>query len=426
MSNFSDEDLINFLNKCFIDELIDFLEDYPNTLGISLFKNELKKECLFLIDNLKVIGRDKKFVDKLRDLYDTELELSKSLEISNIYNVLYIRAYVLAYFIHRDDFDSFSVIVNDICRLKCRHTPSKIEVFSDLYFEVMRDIISEPNYKNMPNLRKTFSLILEDAATNRAGILVDYYQKISYQMLEDYLAIDVDNDEYYYKVLEARLGDCLEKYDNSISNSIFSLYFGIEDLYYSKILLYEDRFFYLNAKIKEIEGVSILRRDIFKCIEKFSVEMFNELNEDSMKDSFITCMDVVFDSDSYFELNNKLAALGEASKLYNCGFVDEAFSLVKSLKDEKHKKKYLGKLFSYCNNGMNLISKPKRIIDREKELYSKLDDSISYDFLDNVYVYSATVERLSESIDEAVKKERLPFNRLKNKVKRMKIFGGDF
>ena len=133
--------------------------------------------------------------------------------------------------------------------------------------------------------------------------------------------------------------------------------------------------------------------------------MFYFLNaRDGDKDSFIECMDKVFDSDSYSELKSKLGSIVRASIKYESGNVIGALDILKELNSDQHKEVYCGEVISYPTNTMNLISKPKRIIDRMKYLYNRIDPSISYDFMDAAHSNSNNIDEVIDVIDKNLKR----------------------
>lgn len=113
--------------------------------------------------------------------------------------------------------------------------------------------------------------------------------------------------------------------------------------------------------------------------------MFDELDAPVGEDSLITCLNNVFDSDSYQEMISKLNCLKEASSLYEKGDRVEAFKCISHLDSEKHKKVYSGECVTYSNNALNQVEKPKSLFRREKELYTRIDPSISYSFMEELH-----------------------------------------
>ena len=149
------------------------------------------------------------------------------------------------------------------------------------------------------------------------------------------------------------------------------------------------------------------------------MNMFDDLNKNCSEDSFVCCMEIVFDSDSYHELLSKLSCLQEAGKLYEMKSKKEAFEKIKELDFPNHKKKYNGEIVSYPENCMNKVEKPKTLFRREKELYGRIDDSISYDFMEELHYNVDDVDTMISETDSVINKSDL-FRLIKRKVNRRK------
>ena len=110
-------------------------------------------------------------------------------------------------------------------------------------------------------------------------------------------------------------------------------------------------------------------------------------------------MEIVFDSDSYHEMSSKLNLMKDASLAYENGNKKEALELIKEIDSDKHKEIFNDKIVSYPKSSINQIDKPKRIIDRMKYLYSRIEPDCDYDFLDTLHDNSNHLKDLCNKVD---------------------------
>lgn len=373
-----------------------YFVNITNELMSSLEKMSLSSDKRFinlLIDNL----RCQDYIDDLND---------------DSYSSLFLKTYIvlMGYKVHYDDFDTYKVLVEDV---GAWDNNKNFLSFANGFRSLKRFIdfiIENKCYKEMPNLRRTLYDVYSCFSVY-SNHLVDYYE-----VLDLYNTIYKDAEEA-----------CCDVYDVSMIVDILlgDMFTLKNDYFYCKSLLLNGRFEYLNDKLIEIEDRYCIREDIFSYIKDLSVDLFNELNSNSKYDSFISCFDKVFDSDSYYELLSKLNLLKEASNLYEDGQKELAFYCIKKLDSLDHKKVYNGEFISYPVNCMNRVSKPKTIYEREEYLYSVLDSSLSYGFMDEVYFNADSIDKLVDDIDSAVERENLPFNKFKKRIKgKLDIFRG--
>lgn len=311
---------------------------------------------------------------------------------------MYIVTVVLmvdAFKLHRDNFDNFAAIIDDVTSINLDYKSEnyqKIDPFlNNMYLEKLLSISS---YKDLPNFRK----FMINAITNLDTYEFDRIYKI-YKGLCFYK--NVYDSDYLDSIFDLRVKSIMEN--------------GKDKTFWSEIILAkEGRFSYINEKLIEVEDNELIREDVFSYIRDLNSEMFADLNQSSDKDSFITCMDVVFDSDTYSEMSNKLKELKNASFKYAYGKRKEAFEIIRDFGKCSYKEVLNGKEVSYPKNSINVITKPKKIIDRMRELYPKFDSSISSDFLDNVHRTSSKLNKFNK----IVQKERN-----KSVKQKIKLFG---
>ena len=305
--------------------------------------------------------------------------------------------------------DNFSCLVNDVLSFDVKgygETYPKIlsKTFKRVSVIVDR-IVGCEFYKDMTNSRRLLEIIFEKFVKCDEyldGLYDEYNPKLEVFVDAELLGID--------KRKAAMMFEKLVK--DPYSNSAYC-----DNYLYSTILIFEDRFEYVNSRLIDLEGNFFIRKSIFEHIRSLNMNLFETLNKDSEDDSFISCMKIVFDSDSYHELLSKLNDLNEAGKLFEEGKIVESLEFIKELRSDKHKKVYNGRVVAYPDNCMNMVEKPKSIFRREKELYGRIDDSISYEFMEELHYRVDDVDTMISETDSIINKNDL-FRIIKRKVKR--------
>lgn len=318
----------------------------------------------------------------------------------------FIKLYMItkAYMENFHDLDNYKAILEDI---------SELDDYSYVYnfdskFKMNRYMIDAmvgyKYYKDLPNFRKLFVKLYSYFNWRSGTYNFDSdYRKVD-KVIRDGKELGIDKDR------------CLD-----IANKVLEigepLFVHSRPYLYSKLLLPGKRFEYLNDKLNEIEGNWFLRNNIFTYISNLSLRMFDEFKEEE-RDYFITCMNIVFDSDSYQELSNKLNIIREASYLYEKGEKKESLSLIRSLTDLSNKKVYCDSMVTYPVECVNQVQKPRTILERERSLYKEINDSISYDFMTLIHYHAETIGGFNYSLDKVLKRELSPVEVFKRKIKK--------
>lgn len=317
----------------------------------------------------------------------------------NTFNYLFM--FLEAYRFNRNDFDNFNAIVKDI--LSCSY--SNEFLFDKVRWNMIDRIISNTNYNKIPELSRFFKYVLTSSEEEFKDSYL-YYR--SMMMMVDSVLYN-DGDETF------DVANNIIKY--SLDNYHREEYPVSIDLVYSDILLFGNRFSYLNNKLKEIEPNIYIRRDIFSRITSFSKELFNALSKD--EDYLIRSLDIVFDSDTYTELISKLNVLSSASSLYDSGKFKEASEMIFLLDDLCHKETFNGKVIQHEYAG----SKPVTIIERMADLYSEIDPSKSKESILDIHANSLSIGALYVGIGtlnigiEEDKSESVTLEKPKSKIK---------
>lgn len=305
--------------------------------------------------------------------------------------------------------DNFSCLLNDVLSFDVnRYGETYPKILSKTFNRVsgiIDRIVGCEYYKDMPNSRRLLERIFEKFVRCDA-FLDDLYNEYNPKLLvfTDAELLGENQEK------AAMMFDKMVKDFNSDSAYC-------DNYLYSTILIFGDRFEYVNSNLLSLEGNYFIRKSIFERIGSLNMNLFESLNKDSEEDIFISCMKVVFDSDSYHELLSKLNDLSEAGKLFDEGKTIESLNLLKDLRSAKHKKIYNGEVVTYPNNCMNMVEKPKTIFRREKELYGRIDDSISYEFMEELHYQTRDIDSMISDTDLVINKNNL-FRMIKRKTKR--------
>lgn len=378
----------------------------PNYTCFDINFTKITNELYSILEDMRH-NPDKRFIDRLMStivkLDDYYICSSMSIYYPSKYrkrdligNFLKCYMALKGYQSHKNSYDDYNCLLCDISSFKVKVTG---EVFSNILsnnFKCVKDIVdvivTNKYYKDMANSRRFLSVVFKEFVDCN-HYLDDFKKEYGY-------CLDVFKDSLEEGIDFLRASQI---FDSLLERKPWCL---VDDktYLYSKILLFGDRFEYVNKRLIEIEDNSFIRKDIFNYIKTLNIDLFKELNSSNYEDSFIACMNIIFDSDSYFELVSKLNSLNDASELYASGDKKQAFELVKDLDNLNHKKNYGGELVTYPNSCLNRVEKPKAIFRREKELYERIDSSISYEFMEGLHSNYRGLEEVMNDIDTSINK----------------------
>jgi len=321
----------------------------------------------------------------------------------------FMRYYMVLKGYQNGNHDSFSCLVDDVSSFKVNYSseiyPKILSKTFNRVSGVIDKIVSSQYYSEMPNSRRLLERIFEKF------VRCDSFLDSLYNEYNPKLEVFIDAD-----LLGVDKKKACMMFDKMVKDFMTDSKY-CENYFYSKILIYGNRFEFINSNLIELEGNYSIRKSIFERIKDLNINMFKDLNRNSSEDSFVSCMKVVFNSDSYYELLSKLNCLKEASRLYKIDSKKEAFELLKQLDSFRHKKKYNDEVVSYPENCMNRVEKPKTIFRREKELYGRIDDSISYEFMEKLHYDVDDVDTMISETDAVINKNQL-FRLIKKKFNR--------
>lgn len=366
------------------------------------------------------------FFDKIRTYFDIVDNHFYSEDDFKVYSFTFnIYCMLKAYREHKDDFEVYSNVVEDCSFLiDCggfyeRYSSS----FSKLNEkkEVIDRLLSCNCYLEV----RKISEILRDTLS---GIARSY---LAYDVKEIENEIVLINNIYYdYNDLKEKVSsDKLKPFDDIISRCTFKDHNRAYCPYYTKILLIGDRLSNINEKLSNAFENEAYRNNAFNMIVSLNLELFEYLEQTVQykgNDSFISCMDIVFDSDTFYEFNSKMRVLQNASLMFIRNDKEKALELVNSLNDIEHKKRIDGKIISYQDNTMKPVDKTTSIFRRMLTLYDNFYRStfnvipLMRDVMENTDLFdydSVLSQNISEEL-ERIKQSRLVEERRQAEIRR--------
>lgn len=367
--------------------LNDLLSEEKNRDNFLLNKNRIE-ETLHIFREF-YCDDDSRYFDKFYNSFmliytsDRLCGYHNSVFLNRLYNSYFINLYLVmkSYKSHRinDDFDSFSIVVDDVNGIDIEDYYLDGNSFNcgkkELCLSLVERLIVSENYNNMINTRNLVKKLiifddLDDDLTD-VGIVMKMCM----------------NGNFDSDVLEALLDK-----DN--------------DYYYSESISEKSLFFYLNNKLKESIENERIRKDVFLIVSDLNSQILN-----GSVDYFVKTMEIVFDSDSYIELLDKLSFLKRISSGIN---INDFFFELKKIKDTYRDKNVV---FPLDLSFINMISKPKSILLRMKKSYLKINNDISLDVVDDIYNSATDLYSFVDMFNFTFKDKELSDNNKKEQVK---------
>lgn len=393
--------------------------NYDNaTRGASNLKNSLPafldgNNSIVTFLNEMVNDNNQEFIDlffKKIDPFLTIIE-NKYYQVSDYNSINFtfnLYCMLKAYHEHKDNFDLFSKFLDD-CSCFINANLLSDSSYSNLDLgnkkSLIDCIISSKGYNDIDQVNKLLKDVLKDMGRSYGYSSDDVSKKVKIlkaveSVYVDYQCLMDENPDY--KLMDF----------NVIANDTFRYSSGYSSrrIYYSKILLFGERYEFIERNLTKYIDNESFAEEVFKCITSLDYHMFEYLNEqDNFKglDSFVKCMNVIFDSDTYYEVSNKISALKDASSKFKEGKREEALNICSSLNDIKHKLVIDNKYMVYGSNSMNKVNKPLSITKRMMEIYSRKYPNIEISRIFNhifsnhsYYLYNFT-----DKVNNMIKKE---------------------
>ena len=169
---------------------------------------------------------------------------------------------------------------------------------------------------------------------------------------------------------------------NRVLGEIFKTFKDPDSEYfYSPILSLGNRHEYImEAYEKYLDDPEYLD-EVIGAIDQLDNSFFDYLNQvnGDGKDSFISCMEMVFDSDCFFELLNKLHRLLAGSVSFQYKRVDEALLSVREISTDSFKRVLCDKKITLDSDTVNKVEKPTLIVERMCDAYEKAFGEVAED-----------------------------------------------
>jgi len=372
-----DSSILNYFDEMMRDGNVEFIELFFNKLE-TYFK---------IIDN---------------SLYRSD-DFSPFTFVFNIYIML------KGYHIYKEDVDRFSKILNDYSGLVKpggivgNYVVTSTDFLLSQKKEIIDRIFEIDCFENVPILKEKFN---------------NYFVNIC--SLSDN-SEELDDEIECLKLIKIVIDD-MEKlrikdpsFDMSVGIGVIeglsSDYHEDYSFFYAPILLHRgDRYEYIN------ECYDLYLSDNPNYMFEI-MEMLLELNNDLFvyldsvrndgSDSFISCMDIVFDSDSLQEVKNKLEILIEASNFFAFSPVSyvNVRERINQLSSDTNKKVVNGRKIMLDIATVNQVDRPDDILERMVECYSSLfnvsKDELFSKISDDFEVAESIVE-FEEFVDESI------------------------
>lgn len=376
-----------------------------------------------ILDNLINLCNDteNKYFEKFYDGIETFLEMSENNLYSDykIYNYAFnIYVMLRTYQLNPHNYDTFSKVVDEYSSFFITSVLGfKGIVSSHLwgpevpYFirkkGIIDYLIAHKEYQTLPIIRENLKQVLNEINLRYESNLENEYDSLmkKYELLYKYIA---ELKEKEIVVFEETISALEKSFFDTINNSVRSGLFPDDYRritnesinYFSKILLIGQRRNFFKDEINEVETNQKFINEIITYTEKMDYELFEYMNKelDYKEDSFITCMKIVFDSDTYHELISKLDDIVLASQKYPED-PKGALKIIEELKSDKHKEVINGVTLSWPkSNSINQIEKPKKIFERMLTLHQKLDYAPKKE--DYIYFYSTSYRKIKDCVVE--------------------------
>lgn len=376
-------DLLNYFRDCIDDYIYDSDENIIDSLSrmikdgkdeyIDIFFNKL--DLYFLI------------VDQ--HLYD-EVEFSPHTFVFNIY--LFLKGYN----IYNDNIEQFKTFIEEYSGFIQPGFLSDLRCVDDLCLGKKKQIIDKIferfDFEKISVLKKCLDNIKKDMCVSCSEEKID-------NILEsiDYI-IPVVSDVYELKenVSEKEWDFYWRKVEE-----IYSFYLEETDCFYAPILLYKNRFEYIQERYSSCLNQESYMNEILEYIKVLDNNLFSFLDSEYINcvDSFEVCMNIVFDSDTLREMLNKMIELSEVSIAFSSKNITKSETLkrINSLSSDQFKK--------VMENGQKVMlsySDEDSIYDRMVHMYSEMfgvsASEIENDIVEHYNFYD-TIDEFENGVD---------------------------
>jgi len=380
-----------------------------------------------ILDNFIKICNDKdsKFFVKFYQEIETFLDMSENHLFFAYSPYKYIfNMYVMmkGYEVYSDDFDNYKTIVEDFSNffIKSIFNLSNINnsyldtpiTFLSKKKTAIDNLLYIKEYKDLPLMKEILQNTLNEINIKYTTVLYDLYPEIlkSFRILNDSVenlrkdGYEVDNT-LIKQIKNDLLGILKTKSYSNDSDA-----FGIRKqcLFVAPILLKGNRYTFVKERINQIETNTGFMTEMMDYISGLDYNFFDMLSYRSknLTDSFIDCMEKVFNSDTYYELVSKFKDIKKACDIY-IENPEEALTLIKDLDSDKHKEVIDGKkIYSYSSeNADKTILERTIILHKELLQFAPSED-------DYIYIHSSvkhnniTIEKFIQIIQDQINENK--------------------
>ena len=367
-----------------------YWEDFQ--LGLTDFIDEDKNSILYYFKEM-IDDNKEDFIDYFFDKINTYFMIVDNRlfrEEDFVYYTCVFNIYLMCFTYHKnkDDFEKYKKYLDDFSLLIAPNGLTEGEFDSDYAFflSIKKDIIDKifniDNFEEIPLLKSKFDECLKDICKTSYD---DSELEVFKEELDFVERIIVDMRELKEKDHEFNHEHVFKNLENWVD-----LLSDDEEYFYTSILLYGDRIEYIRDCFYTYLEHGSYMDQVIEYIGSYNNKMFRYLDSvyKDGKDSFVTCMDMVFDSDSLEELENKLIALKEVSEMFDSDNISyqDVLQRVKDLSSDKFKKIYNGRKVMYMCSTANKTGSTD-ILERMIEVYSQMfevsEDEIRYNIVDH-------------------------------------------
>lgn len=396
----------------------------------NMFKYYIQGEGGILDNLIKITKENPECFEYFYDKIEPFLEMAENGIYSEygIYKYVFnIYAILRFYSLHEDDIDGFKMITDDLSALFITSLLNIARSTSYLWgadrpnfyskIDVIEALLCLPNYSTNKKIREELKKVLDEINYIYDDHLLKKYKKMSETLIILYQGVEELKEKGYVvnkEVIESLEDEIMYNVKNGKITEDYSekrRYAANNIVLFTPLFLVKERYETFKEMLNQKEDNQYIQNDIFSYIKKMDSSFFDFLNEKmEVEDSFISCINMALDSDTYHEVASKLDDIVKASKIYKD---DEqtSLTLISKLKNTKHKEVIDGVVMSWPeNNNINKTNKPEKIIDRMRMLQQTLEFAPSDEFYierKGSYYYPLTLKNFSDRVISHMKETRI-------------------
>jgi len=383
-----------------------------------------------LLDNFIKLCNDPNdlYFNKFKESTEVFIEMAEEGIYSNygIYKYIFNIYSMLAFYdLKQDDFRSFTHICDQLSNFFISSSPeqgflqnySLNDSLSSQVFDKKRNIIlkilNQDNFVNLPSMTELLKIVLDEIGCN--------YENEVYSLIEDVISnlnslsnqrllMERDNQTIDEKLFLEIEKDILGCFINTIIDTDYDRRkrrrkHPSNITVYLPILTFGTRYEYTKKKLFEVIESPKFIMDIVQYISKMNEKQFEVWNNQHGKeDSFIVCINSVFESDSLHEVISKLNYLIDVTNSEEKMLFSE---VIFNLSSDAHKAKIGDQIIEWPKtNSINQIEKPKKIIDRMIILHENIEYAPTEEFYKKSSVYYRDIKDFVSAMNNEFEKNK--------------------